>query len=118
MNEGCQLHTKTRQNVVMNYINNTSYDVYLNKKDSNNTSSVLNSEPKSNTFFNTGKVIIGSAFRVTHKPVMDNDAVVLQIALLQHSRERKYFWSDLALQIMLVAVCLWCAVSLVIWGAV
>jgi hypothetical protein len=49
---------------------------------------------------------------------MDNDAIILQTALLQYERERQYFWSDMALQTMLVVVCLYVAVSLVIWGAV
>ena len=96
----------------------TTYDVYFRKKERNNTSSVLVGEPKSNTFLDTGKVIIGSKHSVSQKPVMDNDAIILQTALLQYERERQYFWSDMALQTMLVVVCLYVAVSLVIWGAI
>jgi hypothetical protein len=104
--------------LVFNRANLTSYDVYLNKKEVKARCSVPIRESKSNTFLNTGKVIIGSKFSIAQRPVMDNDAVVLQTALLQYERERQYFWSDMAIQIMLGAVCLYVAVSLVIWGAV
>ena len=104
--------------LVFNRPNSASYDVYLDKKEAKARCSVPMREPKSNTFHDTGKVIIGSAFSVSQKPVMDNDAVVLQTALLQYERERQYFWSDMAIQIMLGAVCLYVAVSLVVWGAI
>jgi F0F1-type ATP synthase gamma subunit len=113
-----QLNMSNESYLVLNNRINTSYDVYFKNKERNTTSSVLIGEQKSNTFTDTGKVIIGSKFRISQKPVMDNDAVVLQTALLQYERERKYYWSDMAIQIMLGAVCLYGAVSLVIWGAV
>lgn len=113
-----QLNMSNESYLVLNNRINTSYDVYLNKREEKATYSVPFRESKSNTFTDTGKVIIGSKFRISQKPVMDNDAVVLQTALLQYERERKYYWSDMVLQTMLVAVCLYGAVSLVIWGAV
>jgi hypothetical protein len=118
MNGNSQFRNGYVKYYVLNNRINTSYDVYFKNKERNHTSSVLVGEPKSNTFTDTGKVIIGSKYRVSQKPVMDNDAVVLQTALLQYERERKYYWSDMAIQIMLGAVCLYGAVSLVIWGAV
>ena len=118
MNRESQFRNGYVEYYVLNNRINTSYDVYFKNKERNTTSGVLIGEQKSNTFTDTGKVIIGSKFRISQKPVMDNDAVVLQTALLQYERERKYYWSDMAIQIMLVAVCLYGAVSLVIWGAV
>jgi len=113
-----QLNTGFGSYLLLNNRINNSYDVYLNKREPKPTYSVLHNSLKSNTFHNTGKVIIGSRYSVSHKPVMDNDAIALQVALLQYEKERKYFWSDLALQTMCVGVCIWFAVSLVIWGAV
>jgi hypothetical protein len=118
MNRNSQFRNGYVEYYVLNNRINTSYDVYLNKREEKATYSVPLGESKSNTFHDTGKVVIGSKYRVSHKPVMDNDAVVLQTALLQYERERKYYWSDMAIQIMLGAVCLYGAVSLVIWGAV
>jgi hypothetical protein len=118
MNRNSQFRNGYVEYYVLNNRINTSYDVYLNKKEAKARCSVPLRESKSNTFTDTGKVIIGSKFRISQKPVMDNDAVVLQTALLQYERERKYYWSDMVLQTMLVAVCLYGAVSLVIWGAV
>lgn len=106
------------RNLVFNSPNSTSYDVYLNNKGSKTTCSVWGIEQKSNTFHDTGKVIIGCKHSVSQKPMMDASAVWLQIALLQHASESKYYWSDLALQAMLVALCLYVTVSLVIWGSV
>ena len=106
------------RHLVFNTPNFTSYDVYLGKREPKSTYSVLHRGTKSNTFLDTGKVIIGSKHSVSHKPVMDNDALVLQAALLQYEREREYYWSDMALQVMFVFVCLYVAVSVVIWGSV
>jgi hypothetical protein len=118
MNGERQMRTQIGKYSVMNYINDTSYDVYLGKRERKPTYSVLHRGLKSNTFHNTGKVIIGSKYSVSHKPVMDNDAIALQVALLQYEKERQYYWSDMALQVMFVLVCLYVAVSVVIWGSV
>ena len=106
------------RHLVFNTPNSTSYDVYLGKRERKPTYSALQKISKSNTFHDTGKVIIGCNYSVSHKPVMDNDALVLQAALLQYEREREYYWSDMALQVMFVFVCLYVAVSVVIWGSI
>jgi hypothetical protein len=118
MNTKRNMSIQMGSQLVFNRANLTSYDVYLNKQRAKARCSVPLGESKSNTFHDTGKVIIGSKFSISQRPVMDNDAVVLQTALLQYERERKYYWSDMAIQIMLGCVCLYGAVSLVIWGAV
>jgi hypothetical protein len=118
MNTKRNMSIQMGSQLVFNRANLTSYDVYLLNKEAKARCSVPLGEQKSNTFLDTGKVIIGSKYRIAQRPVMDNDAVVLQTALLQYERERQYYWSDMAIQIMLGAVCLYGAVSLVIWGAV
>lgn len=113
-----QLNTGFGSYLLLNNRINNSYDVYLGKRDPKPTYSVWGIRQKSTTFHDTGKVVIGSNYSVAHKPKLDNDALVLQAALLQYEKERQYFWSDLALQTMCVGVCIWFAVSLVIWGSV
>ena len=118
MSANRQLNMSNESYLVLNNRNNDLYDVYLGKRDPKPTYSVWGIRQKSTTFHDTGKVVIGSNYSVAHKPVLDNDALVLQAALLQYEKERQYYWSDLALQIMWVGVCIWFAVSLVIWGSV
>ena len=65
------------RNLVLNNQKSTSYDVYLNYKGVNTTDSVFTKEPKSNTFLNTGRVVIGSKHIVAQRPEMDSDSVLL-----------------------------------------
>lgn len=105
-------------NLFSNKASSNAYDVYLNKRAANTTYSVPSREQKSNTFTDTGKVIIGCKYSAAQRPLMDENAITLQVALLQDAENNKFDWCDKTLLAMLVAVCLYGAVSLCIWGAV
>ena len=106
------------RNLVLNNQKSTSYDVYLNYKGVNTTDSVFTKEPKSNTFLNTGRVVIGSKHIVAQRPEMDSDAALLQDALLYRPTNSQYSQADSALILIFIGLCFYVAVSLVIWGSI
>ena len=107
-----------RGKLALNRPESTLYDVYLNNRGAKTTCSVPLKQPKSVTFLDTGRVIIGCNYSVAQRPAMDASALLLQSALLHHAKESQYYWSDMALKAMCVGLCLYVAVSLCIWGSV
>lgn len=104
--------------LVCNTQKRTSYDVYLNNKAANTTSSVFDSPTESNTFLNTGKVLIGSKYIVSREPEVDADASFLQDALLHNPQNIDYAASDFTLNMIYIGVFVYVAVTLVIWGSI
>ena len=106
------------RNLVCKTQNPIPYDVYLNNKEVKARGSVFPSKPKSNTFLDTGKVVIGSRHIVSQRPEMDADAHLLQAALLHHSKEARFKAPDLALKTIAFGLCSYVTVSLMTRGTV